>query len=310
MRGSAGEWGWPAGPGWRYATILLICAALAGCQLSARQAASSAPPSPSAKIAGRVSAPPDPGGGKLVLAAEDDAEPWSNPDGSGYANDVVRAAYAETGLTVEILVAPYARCKQMALDGEVAACFSMSPAPELEGRIVLADEPLFECESDFYECTERPLKVSQAGELPRGTRVGVVIGYEYPPEIRLLEESGTLVLEAAASEEINLRKLAQGRLDAALVNHNEVKSVRQMIENAGATGKVAFAFPCGRLRSFIGFSLEHPRGREALESFNKGMAALRAKGALDSLGQVWRVEFCGGAPGSNPGQSGTGLHEP
>src|SRR5499433_2311933 len=66
----------------------------------------------------------------LVLAVEDDASPWSRPDGSGYANDVVRAAFKAVGVAVELQVVPYARCKRMALRGEVAGCFNMSPSPE------------------------------------------------------------------------------------------------------------------------------------------------------------------------------------
>src|SRR6185369_12478061 len=47
----------------------------------------------------------------LPIAVEDDAGPWSQHDGTGFANDVVRAAFKATGVEVELLVVPYARCK-------------------------------------------------------------------------------------------------------------------------------------------------------------------------------------------------------
>ena len=34
----------------------------------------------------------------LEIAVEDDAAPWSQPDGTGYANDLVRAAFAAVGI--------------------------------------------------------------------------------------------------------------------------------------------------------------------------------------------------------------------
>src|SRR4029077_8978886 len=79
----------------------------------------------------------------LVIAAEDDAAPWSQRDGTGFANDVVRAAFKAVGVEVDFSVVPYARGKDMALKGKVAACFSMTWVPELTGKIVFAEKPLF-----------------------------------------------------------------------------------------------------------------------------------------------------------------------
>ena len=44
--------------------------------------------------------------GVLVIDVEDEADPFSRPDGSGYANDVVRAAYDAVGVKVRLDVVP------------------------------------------------------------------------------------------------------------------------------------------------------------------------------------------------------------
>ncbi|GEM_PF-6843124 len=43
----------------------------------------------------------------VALGAEDDAAPWSYADGSGYVNDIVRAAFGHAGWSVQIEVMPF-----------------------------------------------------------------------------------------------------------------------------------------------------------------------------------------------------------
>lgn len=56
-----------------------------------------------------------------MIGAEDDAAPWSYADGTGYVNDVVRAAFQRSGRQVQYKVMPYARCKAMVLSGKLVA---------------------------------------------------------------------------------------------------------------------------------------------------------------------------------------------
>ena len=63
---------------------------------------------------------------QVTLGVEDDAGPWSYANGSGYANDLVKAAYAAAGWQVTLQVLPYARCKALAMAGKLAGCFSAS----------------------------------------------------------------------------------------------------------------------------------------------------------------------------------------
>ncbi len=111
-----------------------------------------------------------------------------------------------------------------------------------------------------------------------------------------------MVLDQSASEEINLRKLADGRLDAAIINVNRIKTGAALIARAGLTGQVELAFAGGTLQSFIGFSRRHPRGLEARDQFNAGDQRIRADGTLTKLEASW-IERTSGArrsPSSAP----------
>ena len=200
----------------------------------------------------------------LVIAVEDDAEPWSKRDGTGFANDVVLAAFKAAGVTVTLQVLPYARCRDYVLRGKVAAGFSMSWLPEYKGQLAFSDAPLFVCNEELFFNRTKPLRAVRASDLPQGTVVGVVIGYEYPPEIMALRAKGTLAFEEAESEDLNLKKLKLGRIDAALINTNETKPAGLMLLQAGAVPPagsppiLVHGFRIGELKSYIGFSLKHP----------------------------------------------------
>lgn len=223
----------------------------------------------------------------IEVLAEDAAPPWSLPDGTGYANDVVCAAFRAAGVDASLRVMPYARCKEMTVRGEAAACFSMSWLPEFEGKIVFSAKPLFTYTSDYFCNTGKPLKARREEEITETIRVGIVAGYEYPLSLYQLRDRGLARLESARSEALNLKKLAAGRLDAVLLNYNEYKTASNMMAEAGVTGKVVRAFPCGTFGSFIGFSVAHPNGAWAKRQFDEGLASIQADGTLAALQTRW-----------------------
>lgn len=213
----------------------------------------------------------------IVIAVEDAAAPWSRADGTGFANDVVREAFAATGMPVRLSVVPYARCKRMVVAGEVAGCFSMSREPALDATVALSADPLF---------TLDVLLVSRGAPLPPHARVGIVLGYEYPDTVRALARHGD-ALEIVPSEEIGVRKVAEGRLDAAIVNANVIKPVAFVAARAGVPGRVQPLARLGGMPAFVGFSRAHPDGPRARAAFDDGMRRLRASGRLRALERAW-----------------------
>ena len=223
----------------------------------------------------------------LVIAVEDDAAPWSRADGTGYANDVVSAAFKAVGVDVELRVVPYARCKRMAIRGTAAGCFSMSPSPEFNGLIELSAKPLFTPYAGYFYNVNKPPQAKRQEDLPAKTVVGTVIGYEYPPEFERLVKAGIITLEESPSEVMNLKKLAAGRVDLALLTYDEMKSPAWLMTRAGVGDKVKTTFRAGALNSYIGFSLKHPQGAWALQQFNKGFDIITRNGALRRIQQMW-----------------------
>ncbi|MFL5814956.1 MAG: hypothetical protein ACJ763_15380 [Bdellovibrionia bacterium] len=219
---------------------------------------------------------------------ENSAEPWSNPDGTGYANDIVVAAFKEMGVDVRLKVVPYSRCKAEAMEGNTTACVSMSWLPEFKGRIQLASKTLIVLDADVFENVHSPLPSTpnHKCKLPVGTRVGTVIGYEYPKQVMDLQRQG-VIFESVNSDGQNINKLARNRIDAAVVitNHHEPKNKKVLKEHQEAN--VRLAFNCGTETGTIGFSLKNPDGAWARKIFESGYNKIVQKDLLAEFEKKW-----------------------
>jgi polar amino acid transport system substrate-binding protein len=242
-----------------------------------------------------ASAAPVSASAPLTILVENDAAPLSRPDGTGYANEVVLAAFDAVDLPVVLQVVPYARCKAMAIKGLAVACFNMSPAPDLDGQVMLADQPLFVVTPKYFVDPAHPLHAASERELRAGTRIGIVNGYEYPASLDALAARG-VVLEASNSEVTNLKKLALGRLDAALVMLDDAKNEQFLLMAAGVT-KLVVAFQSTPMGAYIGFSLKHPQAQVARRQFNLGLRVITANGTLAKIQHKWGVKAAPRAPG-------------
>lgn len=232
-------------------------------------------------------------GARPQVLVEDAASPWSNHNGEGYANDMVRAAFAAAGVDVELVVVPYARCKALVMQGGAPSCLSMSKAPELDGLVRFADKPLFSVTPRFYYHLDRPQAAKSLDALTRGMRIGIVHGYEYPAFVAALAARG-IVLETSRSDVTNLRKLAAGRLDFALLMTDDMRS-EELIRRQAGVGRLGFAFKSAPQESYIGFSVAHPDGDAQRQSFNAGFRAIGESGARQAIQAKWKLRcatFC------------------
>ncbi len=230
---------------------------------------------------------------RVRILVEDAASPWSNRGGDGYANDLVRAAFAAAGVDVALVVVPYARCKALVMQGGAVGCFSMSAAPELGSLVRFADKPLFSVIPKFYYNVSRKIAARSVADLKPGMRVGIVHGYEYPPFVSELAARG-IILEHARSDVASLQKLDAGRIDAALLMTDEMRS-EELIQRQAGVHNIAFAFQSKPMESFIGFSTLHPDGEAQRRRFNAGFHTISENGTRQNIQASWKLrcsKFC------------------
>ena len=223
----------------------------------------------------------------VEIYVEDNADPFSRPDGSGYANDVVRAALSAAGINIKLTVVPYARCKRQVIKGKVAACFNMSPSAELKNTVKLADTPLFSVTPVYFENLGRPLKARNEDELGKGDTIGIVHDYEYPDSaMQIVKRGGHL--SPARSEQVNLKRLVAGRISSALVMTNDLTGASFWLDDAEVRGKVGVAFRSqGQQDAYFGVSIRHPQGLWLLEQYQSGMQRIIDDGTLAKIKAKW-----------------------
>jgi hypothetical protein len=218
--------------------------------------------------------------------AEDASEPFSRADGTGYANDILKAAFHAAGVDITFDIVPYARCKKSLEQARTPACFSMSWQKEFEGIIAFSEAPIFEVYADVFQNKRMPRKIEGAQDLGKGTILGIVNAYEYPEDIYRLQMRG-VVLERESNEQANLKMLARGRLNAAVVMTSDFEGPSQRTRDAGVEADVSYAFRSGVMKSYVGFSLKHPKGEWARQKFNEGYRIISANGMKDGITKRW-----------------------
>jgi ABC-type amino acid transport substrate-binding protein len=233
-----------------------------------------------------LDAPPAARAADLTIMVEDASEPFSRADGTGYANDIVRAAFRAVNIDVKLDVVPYARCKQSVEQGKTPACFSMSWIGEFRNRIQFSDEPIFEVYADVFRNRHASGAMQDAGQIPKGASVGIVNGYEYPGAIYGLAGRG-VVLERETDELALLKMVARGRLAAAVVMTSPFADGPHRLAAAGVADSVAYAFRSGTMKSYIGFSLANPQGAWARQAFNAGYAIIKKNHVRDQIQEKW-----------------------
>jgi ABC-type amino acid transport substrate-binding protein len=224
---------------------------------------------------------------EVELLVEDDAAPWSLPDGTGYTNDLVKAAFKAVGVDARLTVVPYARCRGAVVAGQAVGCFNMAWDDEFAGKVRFAETPLYANYADVFERKGRPLGAKSVDKLAAGKTLGIVNGYEYPDALVAARRDGHLVLKDLRSEATALKLLAAGRLDGAVVMTNDIEPVMKKAVEADPRGELAYAFRAGELKVYIGFSEQHPAGPLSREQFNEGYRIIVANGTLERLRRKW-----------------------
>ena len=235
-----------------------------------------------------LAGPPASFAADLIIMAEDAAPPFSRADGTGFANDLVRAAFRAVGVDVALDVVPYARCKKDVEDGKVSACFGMSWYQGVEKSVVFSDQPIFLVHADVF-LARGTAGISRAEDLTTGKIIGIVNEYEYPDAVYNLRRNGA-VLQPGKDDITNLRLLARGRLDAVVVMTNDLVPQLQKAIQAGVVQQVTYAFRLGEEQAYLGFSRKHPQGEAARRSFNEGYKRILADGTIETLRRKWSAQ--------------------
>jgi len=199
------------------------------------------------------------------------------PEG-GVATAITRAAWAAAGHDMVLEFRPWARAvaefQQGEHDGVIAAWLS----PERLQTMNFPRDLGITNRIGFMARVGHPHKVDDLGTL-KGLRIGTVRGYANPERF----ERARLPVELAMDDLNNLRKLAAGRVDLALIDKGVAFFLlqTQLGELAPA---LSWCEPAvAEVPLYTALSKGRPHSPALLEAFNKGMAEIASNGQLQNL---------------------------
>lgn len=154
-------------------------------------------------------------GDTVRLAVENSWPPFAKDDGEGISRTIIEKAYSFSDVKVEFVVVPYARALSMAEAGEVDGAFNVTKQKSTEDTFTFGKMPLLNVSASFYYPKNSQLDYQSISEVPKGTRIATIIGYEYGD--RYTEHQDKFEESRVASQTQIIKLLMSNRVDMAIM---------------------------------------------------------------------------------------------
>lgn len=138
----------------------------------------------------------------------------------GAGAKVLRDALKAEGIEIEFVFLPWTRAILESKQDKYIGYYPAWPEDVQEGfspSISLYKSPL-----GFIEQKNKPLKWEKLSDL-KGKTIGTVQDYGNTTEFNELIKSGVIKTEVVSSDDINVKKVAGGRMDGAIIDVNNAK---------------------------------------------------------------------------------------
>ena len=165
----------------------------------------------------RADTAPD-GAGTIVRLSSVDWPPFSGADlpNRGLSTAIVERTLARTGLILTVEFLPWQRAVATGLKAADRAGYFPEYRTAASQEKCLLSAPIGSSPLGFAERVGAPVQWRALSDLT-GRRIGTVRGYVNTDGF---DRAGTLTVEPAVDDATNLRKLAAGRLDMAVIDAN------------------------------------------------------------------------------------------
>lgn len=196
-----------------------------------------------------------------------------NLPGNGASGHVVTAAFRAAGVSTDLGFYPWKRAVRMAEKGRAAAYFPEYFSPRLATNFIFS-EKMGTSPLGFIEPANNRVNWDSLSDL-KGLRIGVVDGYVNTPEFDNMVALKELTVDPGVDDMMNIKKLALGRLDLAVMDRNVFEYLMKTAPClAPFKDKIVFN---KKLLGIRGLYVCFPRsdgGRKLLRLFNRGLSKI------------------------------------
>lgn len=212
---------------------------------------------------------------------------WPPYTGENLAEDgasakVLREAMTQAGLELEIKFYPWQRAVNTAKnDQNFIGYFPEYYAESIEKDFIFS-EPIGTSPLGFIERKDAPVSWSSLSDLKQHT-IGVVSGYVNTDKFDAMMASGELKTEGVADDATNIKKVAAGRIDLAVMDKNVFHYLLQTNpELQGLADNLQFNAKLLENKKLFVCVRKSPEGEAAVAKINKGVAAIDVDAVEDA----------------------------
>ncbi len=210
----------------------------------------------------------------LVLGVEDSWPPYSNKQGEGISKQIVIAAFSAVGQPVRFVVLPYARVLRDVESGNLDGGFNVTRQASTVERFVFGDTPILQAQASFYYAPASPLQLESHSDIADGSRVGMILGYEYGDAYEKHRHRFKEIRVGQQSQIV--RMLIAGRLDLAIMFDEVARQTLLDMElppNAISRGGLNH-----RSDIYVVFSKKNPFSSKHAQKLDQAMKIIKASG--------------------------------
>lgn len=226
---------------------------------------------------------------ETVTVATGEFPPWTTESAryGGFVNRVVAAAFARSGIAVKFTYMPWKRAETETKLGRYDASAVWFASKDSESDFVLSD-PISHHKEVFFHLKSKPFPRWETLSDLHGLKFGATLGYTYTGEFWAMAQAGTLNVEVAGRDVLNLKKVLVGRIDAFPLDEVTGWLLLSNTELFLPESKDLFATAVRPLRStpgYLRFPRHAPRTPYLVGKFNAGLLELRNDGSYDRFFQ-------------------------
>jgi len=210
--------------------------------------------------------------------------PWAGSElpGEGVINQLVTAAFATQGLSVNYVHLPWKRALEETRRGDYPASSFWLPGADQRQFLQLSDPLIKDTRTVFFQrASDPPVKWEQIEDLAP-YRIGATIGFTYTPAFYEAVDQGLIRVLFVPDDRQNLKLLFGHRID--LFAASEFTGLMMAKELGIERDRLRIVHP-PLIQSpvYLLFSTQHPQGARLMAEFNEGLRRIHASGEYQRI---------------------------
>lgn len=211
--------------------------------------------------------------------------PYISKDLPNYGCDaqIVSEAFALEGIRVEYIFMPWARGYYEAETGLVDGAIEWMKLEEREVKFYFSEKPYNTQENIFLSHRDNPLDWETLDDLI-GKKIGITVGYGYGGKLDELLANPDVIFETASSDEANIRKLLDGRIDVFPIERTVGEGILTKYFSTEERDQIILnPKPLSQFYPYVILTKALPENQERIEKYNRGFETLVNSGRYQKI---------------------------